>query len=121
MGFFSWITQDTQKSIANSYSGRKFFPVTMTDNKGNKWYEPKYEGYGVFGGKDFYELTAEMNGQTTRDEGIKLFFGGPGGRASNPAPLSPNLNEFPLLWKNEAPKDCPHQGFFYEDEDEEEY
>ena len=39
MGFFSWKTQDTDRSIANAYSGNYTFEVTMSDNKGNKWVE----------------------------------------------------------------------------------
>ena len=45
--------------------------VYMYDNKGNKWEEKKYEGYGVFGGKDYYDLVAEMNGYTDEDAGSK--------------------------------------------------
>lgn len=81
MGFFSWITQDTGKSIANRHSVRPTFPVTMTDNKGNKWHEKNYDGYGEFGGKDYYELIAEMNGKATGDleadrlAGIRLELG----------------------------------------------
>tara|TARA_R110000772_G_C13310268_1_gene440071 strand:+ start:15857 stop:16330 length:474 start_codon:yes stop_codon:yes gene_type:complete len=75
MGFFSWKTQDTNRSIPSSYSERKTFPVTLSDDKGNTWKEPDYEGYGVFGGKDYYELLAEMNGRTTRNEGITLALG----------------------------------------------
>ena len=33
MGFFSWRTQDTDRSIANDYSNRKTFTVVMIDNK----------------------------------------------------------------------------------------
>ena len=68
MGFFSWKTQDTDRSIANNYSTRKTFTVVMIDNKGNKWVEQSYEGYGVFGNKDYYELLAEMNGVVERDK-----------------------------------------------------
>lgn len=39
MGFFSWKTQDTDRSIANNYSKQPTFPVYMTDNKGNRWEE----------------------------------------------------------------------------------
>ena len=46
MGFFSWKTQDTDRSIANNYSNKSVFSVTMTDNKGNRWHEHNYEGYG---------------------------------------------------------------------------
>lgn len=62
MGFFSWITQDTEESIPNNYSSREPFSVTMTDDKGNRWTENAYEGYGEFGGKDYYVLLSEMNG-----------------------------------------------------------
>ena len=29
------------------------FTVYLHDDKGRKWQEDNYEGYGVFGGKDF--------------------------------------------------------------------
>ena len=111
MGFFSWKTQDTKRSIANQHSEIDAFPVTMTDNNGRQWVETDYDGYGVFGGKDFYELLAEMNGASTRDEGIKIAFG-------SGAYLSPNLNENQdLPWTNSEPESCEFQGFFYENED----
>lgn len=75
MGFFSWITQDTNKSILNVHTYNPTEFVVMHDNKGNQWIEENYQGYGEFGGKDFYELLAEMNGKETRDDGIRLFFG----------------------------------------------
>ena len=75
MGFFSWHTNDTDRSIANKYSGRTTFNVYMRDNKGNVWVESDYEGYGRFGGKDYYELLAEMNGLgSDRETGIWLQF-----------------------------------------------
>jgi len=84
----------------------------MHDHTGHTWKEENYRGYGVFGGKDFFELLAEMNGLETRDDGIKLFF-------SNPpkAFLSPNLTELPA-WKyeNRSPVDCSEQGYFYDEE-----
>lgn len=107
MGFFSWKTQDTNESISNVYSCREVFSVVMTDDKGNKWKEDEYDGYGVFGGKDFYELLAEMNGKKTREEGIRIAYG------SKPY-KSPNLTETSnWQWINEKPQDCPHQGYFY--------
>ena len=76
MGFFSWITQDTKVSIPNVHSSQlPLAEVTMTDNKGNKWTETDYNGYGIFGTKDYYELVAEMNGRKTRDEGIRIALG----------------------------------------------
>jgi len=109
MGFFSWKTQDTDRSICNAYSGQETFTVYMTDNKGNVWREDNYEGYGEFGGKDYYELLAEMNGLTTRYEGIDLAYG------KKPF-ISPNLTEHKSNWHNSHPQDCEYQGFFYPEE-----
>lgn len=169
MGFFSWKTQDTDRSIANTYSSRMTFEVTMTDNKGNKWTESAYDGYGEFDGKDFYQLVAEMsrpdecNGDVDHDRliGIRLFFGTLGIRSvkdgtqylsqdvdfqqwdeplvNEKSPndlldsgeweqvtvfadnvLCPNLTEDDEHeWVNEKPEDCEWQGFFYEDEEDE--
>lgn len=113
MGFFSFITQDTDKSIANIHSGYPTFMVCMHDNKGNIWTEPHYDGYGVFGDKDYYQLLAEMNGLKTRSQGIDLAYSG------KPY-LSPNLTEsITWEWINEAPRTCDAQGFFYDNDLEE--
>jgi hypothetical protein len=112
MGFFSWKTQDTDRSIPSSYSNRATFPVVMHDNKGHQWIEKNYEGYGVFGGKDYYELLAEMNGAKTREEGIDLDCGTAG------AVKFPNLTEtLDWEWDQSAPEDCEYQGYFYEHEE----
>jgi hypothetical protein len=118
MGLFSWKTQDTGKSIPCKGSGRPFLNVIMLDNKGNKWWELKYQGYGVFGGKDFYELLAEMNSVGTDDPkvlrvtGINLAFSG------KPI-LWPNLVESEdWVWRNEEPENCEFQGCFYDDDEE---
>ena len=65
MGQFSWFTMDTSHRIVNEEE----FTVYLVDDKGNKWKEDFYEGYGVFGGKDFYVLLAEMNGYEFKDYG----------------------------------------------------
>jgi hypothetical protein len=122
MGFFSWNTQDTHKSIANSYSTRPTFTVYMFDDKGNKWREDKYEGYGVFGGKDYYELLAEMNGlESDRQLGIDLAFKD-SPRGENPECKFPNLAEDPnWVWRSGPVESCPAQGYFYSDDEEDEY
>jgi hypothetical protein len=113
MGFFSFKTQDTDKSIANVHSGYPTFLVCMHDNKGNIWTESAYDGYGEFGNKDFYELLAEMNGLTTREQGIELAYSGK-------EYLSPNLTEsIDWQWSNAIPENCEFQGFFYGDDLEE--
>lgn len=111
MGFFSWKTSDTKKSIPNIHQARKrCFPVKMLDDKGNVWKEGFYDGYGIFGGKDFYELLAEMNGQTTREEGIDLAFSG------DKTVKKPKLVSYSCTKKwSELPNSpsCRYQGYFY--------
>lgn len=117
MGQFSWITQDTFESIRSnggeSASSKRKRKAYMHDNKGNVWEELDYEGYGVFGGKDFYQLVAEMNNvegltgniDSDREKGIDLVYG------SEPY-LSPNLARSKgWTWENKAPQDCPNQGW----------
>jgi hypothetical protein len=80
------MTQDTGQQIGSQDENQ--IPVYMFDDKGKYYYENDYEGYGVFGGKDYYDLVAEMNGYTAdnaeefggmfnnlRGIGIKLAFG----------------------------------------------
>ena len=112
MGFFSWITQDTNRSIANQYSNRKPFTVYMHDDKGNVWKEDNYEGYGEFGGKDYYELVAEMNGEISdRQIGIDIAFKD---YSPNPDIKYPNLTETPdWTWVPEEADICNEQGYFY--------
>jgi hypothetical protein len=136
MGFFSWRTQDTDRSIANNYSTRRTFPVVMIDNKGNKWVEQDYEGYGRFGGKDYYELLAEMNGVVETDKielqgeaytdymrgkGIDLAFSkGNGSGVGTEGVYYPNLIEKADGWVYEmaGPDSCENQGYFYANEDD---
>lgn len=63
MGNFSWCTSDTRKSIPctdESYSGAPK-TVYLLNPFGAPYKESDYEGYGVFGGRDVYELVAEWN------------------------------------------------------------
>ena len=135
MGFFSWKTQDTDKSIANEHSNRKTFRVQMIDNKGNVWTESEYDGYGRFGGKDYYELLAEMNGFTSdktgeaytdeaRGFGITIAFKDNGSGVGTEGVYYPNLIEMADGWVYEmaGPDSCDYQGYFYDETDyEDEY
>ena len=115
MGMFSWVTQDTDRSISNAHTG-KVFTVYMHDDKGNRWREDEYEGYGEFGGKDYYELLSEMNGgPADREHGIDIAFSG------REDIKYPNLVEsYHWKWVDKKPKDCPRQGFFYDQYENEE-
>lgn len=117
MGFFSWKTQDTWESISNKFSNRPTFTVYMHDNQNNFWAEDDYEGSGMFGGKDYYELLAEMNGLKTRNEGINLV----SISISKKEYLSPNLVTV-KIWsylEYEHPEICLDQGYFYYEEGDE--
>jgi hypothetical protein len=72
-GQFSWMTQDTDQQIGSE--DENTIPVYMFDNTGKYWFEPSYEGYGVFGGMDYYELLDQMNGGIgDRSEGVRKAF-----------------------------------------------
>ena len=103
---FSWYTQDTNKRIVANQNKS----ITMTDMFGNKWVEECYEGYGVFGGKDFYELLAEMNGLgSDRLKGIELAF--EYAKGYNPFAIFPSLTENGEYMKGVAPTMDNNQGF----------
>jgi len=125
MGFFSWKTMDSKRSISNVYSIKDTFTVYMHDDKGNKWREDEYQGYGVFGGKDYYELLAEMNGVTCdyvgkeyteymRSRGIDIAFEGNSSGIATKGVLYPNLVEsFHWKYNPKGNQDCETQGYFY--------
>lgn len=119
MGCFSWIAQDTKMPIyingyqKPGYDQRAYY---MWDNKGNSWKEPDYEGYGMFGEKDYYILLAEMNrvyGKDTTDEqkrndGIQLEFS-----ENHDGILFPNLTETSIwTWRNKQPDRHDNQGSY---------
>jgi hypothetical protein len=120
-GQFSWMTQDTGNQIGSEKENT--ITVTMFDNKGNKWTEKKYDGYGEFGGKDYYELLAQMNGieKPNRQDGIDLAFGK---QRIKGKVLFPALIEDPRRFNykkhdftQEAPND-PNQSWYQEPEED---
>jgi hypothetical protein len=119
-GQFSWFTQDTNQQIGSEDENTLPF-VYMHDDKGNKWLEKRYEGYGVFGGKDYYELLDQMNGGSgDRSEGIRLAFDDAAvnaGKILFPAltvsATLPRLHDF----TEESPND-PNQSWYTPEEDD---
>lgn len=61
MGQFSWKTSDTKRAITVRNSEVGSFPVYLVTPDNEKILEKWYEGYGVFGGYDAYELLAKWN------------------------------------------------------------
>ena len=123
MGYFSWITSDTKRSICNRASDRETFDVYFLCPDGSKIKEEDYAGYGEFGGKDAYALLARWNapekccGEDEKDRVVGIY-------------LKPDEIKFPLKFVEnpdleynevEASPRCPYQGFFYEDEELDKY
>lgn len=134
MGFFSWKTCDTGESIFNTYSDRETVSVAMVDDKGNVYIEDEYGGYGEFGGKDYYQLVAEMNvpdkcnGDVDHDRmlGIDIVFkdnksgnivGEDKLKIKVPILVSSNIlrynKDYKKLWETTLPPvTCEYQGYF---------
>lgn len=128
MGFFSWKTSDTKRSITNNSSGIGTFKVTMILPDNSRVTEDDYEGYGIFGGKDFYAEVAKFNRpeeccgeiEVDRSLGIEIAFG-----EIRTKPKLPKFveNDRGQKWEDlPNSEDCEFQGYFYpEDEDEDYY
>lgn len=140
-GQFSWMTHDTGDQIGSEKENT--IDIWMYDNKGNSWYEKKYDGYGEFGGMDYYTCLAQMNGYSDedledakvlksiramgkaemRDIGIALAFGkikskDKGGKVLFPALTTDSKYNWKRHdFKTEAESD-PNQSWFQEEEED---
>ncbi len=119
-GQFSWMTHDTNDQIGSERQNT--IDVYMYDNEGNKWKETRYDGYGNFGGMDYYDLVATMNGyDADRQKGIDLAFGKLKTKDKKRKTLFPALVTDPRYnWKRhdfteEADSD-PNQSWYQEEE-----
>jgi hypothetical protein len=117
-GQFSWMTQDTDTQIGSERENT--ITVYMFSDKGERWEEKRYEGYGEFGGKDYYELLAQMNGveNADRQDGIDIAFGKTKTKGKT---LFPALVEDPRYnWKRHdftiQPDNDPNQSWYQEEE-----
>lgn len=127
MGIFSWKTSDTNRSISISEIDSEHTTSIsfMCAPDGRIWEETEYEGYGEFDGKDVYELIAELNGKTTREEGLDLVFkNNPGGEFEGAARNGIVVPKFFQLKENcknfdnfPHSRSCEHQGCFYSEEE----
>ena len=122
-GQFSWMTHDTGEQIGSE--SENTITVYMYDNEGNRWEEKRYEGYGIFGGMDYYSLLDKMNGgEGDRDAGIKLAFDEKkvkAGKVLFPALVTdPRYNWKRHNFKIEADND-PNQSWYQEEEYDEYY
>ena len=124
-GQFSWMTHDTGDQIGSEKQNT--IDVYMYDNEGNKWKETRYDGYGNFGGQDYYDLVATMNGyDADREKGVDLAFGKLKTKDKKRKTLFPALVTDPRYnWKRhdfteEADGD-PNQSWYQEEEEDDRY
>ena len=126
MGFFSWMTSDTNESIANVYSVKDVFTVYVLCPNGDVIKEECYNGYGKFGGRDIYSLVAQWNvpekckdengnwlpDDETRTVGINIAcYEEQNACLRYPIKIVRNKA---LKYDNVSPcKPCPWQGYFY--------
>jgi hypothetical protein len=122
-GQFSWMTQDTDTQIGSERENT--ITVYMYSDKGERWEEKGYEGYGEFGGKDYYELLAQMNGveNADRQDGIDIAFGK---KKVKGKVLFPALvQDAKYNWKRHdftvQPDNDPNQSWYQEPEDDDDY
>ncbi len=128
MGMFSWFTSDTEEQIVVDDTRN----IVMAGKDGQTFIQRDvYEGYGEFGGKDFYEYLAELNDITpTRDAGIELTFDA-GGQNGDLEMLEKKGFFAPRLFAEERnarnwdrfdpPVSDPNQGFDMEADEEDDY
>ena len=124
-GQFSWMTHDTGDQIGSEKQNT--IDVYMYDNEGNKWKETRYDGYGNFGGQDYYDLVVTMNGyDADREKGVDLAFGKLKTKDKKRKTLFPALVTDPRYnWKRhdfteEADGD-PNQSWYQEEEEDDRY
>jgi hypothetical protein len=85
----------------------------MIDDRGREWLESNYQGYGEFGGADFYAVLDVMNGgDGDRNRGIKLAFGSK--PVKRPKIVEADCDQ---RWQDLPDSEiCPDQGYFYNEE-----
>lgn len=122
MGFFSWKTSDTNKSISNTYSSKGSFPVYVLipqEFGGGYIEECNYEGYGEFGGQDVYALVARWNkpelcnGDDEHDRGIGIdiaCYDEDNEKLKYPIKITERIIPYECAYPSNA---CEYQGFFY--------
>ena len=121
MGFFSWLTADTEETIWNKYTeeGNREVYLCLPDNTTRKFIE--YGGYGNFINPDgtctdVHVLLAEwhehdltnLSNEEKRDIGVNIHYG------KLPAIYFLKFSFNPNARYSNLPRseDCPNQGYF---------
>lgn len=129
MGYFSWLTCDTERSISNRDSDRGTFPVYVLIPKefgGGHIEETDYDGYGRFGGQDIYSLVArwnapdKCNGNDDNDRLVGIDIACEDSQnESLRYPIKIAENPDAVYEYQSYSCNCPAQGYFYYDDEEE--
>jgi hypothetical protein len=133
MGQFSWITKRGEQIRNEHHQGQQVWMIFKKDGNVKIAHETEYEGYGVFGGIDYYAALYEMNFdkilnhkyvvdiERQRNLGIDLSYTdiSVNGKIEYPQlftylPCNKEIED--IYWLTECPND-PHQGWIVEDED----
>lgn len=61
MGYYSWLTCDTNESVANAHTNNCQTVYMLKPNGNSSVKEDSYAGFGVFGGVDAYQWLFEIN------------------------------------------------------------
>lgn len=118
MGFFSFKTGNTYRSISNRHSTLGALPVAMVLPDNSRILEFNYDGYGIFGGVDVFKLIAELNGLKTRSEGIEFYHSNAKDKI---LPRFAEVEKDPRVstdpyWALAPMENDPAQGYFYDDD-----
>jgi len=121
MGFFSYLTSDSNEPIKNIYTGdcRTVYMLQPGDEPNIR--EPSYGGYGEFGGCDVFVWLTEHNTvnnkgdwDSKRLQGLNIFFS----EEKEKFPLKFSFDKNAVYEDLPAAKSDPSQGYFYGDEDD---
>lgn len=124
MGQFSWLTKQGEQIRNEYHNGQKVWMVFKKDNEVKVVKEEEYEGYGVFGGLDYFEVLAQMNGNTTRDEGLEDYYtAGEFNHVQFPQLFThePTDHEIDSINWVEPNPDDPNQGWVVEEEEDDDW
>jgi len=122
MGQFSWISNNGEQIRNMKHNGQKVWMAYLDDNgQVQTVKEEEYDGYGRFGGLDYYEIVAKMNGKSNRSEGIDISFGTQGDKPKYPQlytiePTDATQHD----WLTECESD-ENQGWVVDEDEEDEW
>lgn len=111
MGQFSFISRNGHQIRNEYHDGQKVWMVYKDGDDVKVVVEHEYDGYGRFGGLDYYEVVAKMNGKITRSEGLDFAFEGKNVLYPQLFTVEPTQREIDnIVWTEECEHD-PDQGW----------